>query len=136
MTLVRSLEELEGNVRQLSAYLNSPIEIERSFAVDLVKKGICFVAIANADSRSRTFYPSRFIGYAGNNLRGHSRRQKDGRDTNVALAELLGSEPTENRALEVQYRDYCRSLGFQPNQSGPFGVKRKFWLFRGIVFAG
>lgn len=30
MTLVRSLEELEGNVRQLSAYLNSPIEIERS----------------------------------------------------------------------------------------------------------
>lgn len=134
MTHVHSRDELESNIRQLSLYLQSTRAREKTFALSLVKRGTCFVVTANADGSPGMFCPSRFVGYARNSLRGHLGRRKDGRETNDALASLLGSEPTENPALEVHYRNYCRSLGFEHNKSGAFGVQRKFWLLPGIVF--
>lgn len=58
----------------------------------------------------------------------HSRSQtKDGRVTNVAIINVLGSQPELNSALERRYRRFCKRLGIEPKAKGPFGAERKFW---------
>lgn len=126
MRIINSMEELKSNITILEQYLNSKTGPEYSFALGLVKKGTCFVAVENGGGFS--FFPSRFIGYTKNNMNKHQNNQeKDGKKTNPAISCLLGGKPTLNPELEKQYRKYCESLGFAANDKGSFGIGRKYW---------
>lgn len=126
MRAINSVEELESNITILKQYLNSKTDSEYSFALDLVKKGTCFVAVENESGFS--FFPSRFIGYAKNNMNKHlNNQEKDGKETNPVISFLLGGKPTLNPELEKQYREHCDALGFVANDKGSFGVERKYW---------
>ncbi len=125
--LVGSVEDIKDNMKVIDSYLVSKNKDEVSWAKERIKKGTCFIAVPVEDGFR--FYPSRFIGYADNTMDKHdSNEWKDGRETNPAISDILGSKPEPDDELESQYKDYCDSLGFKANKSGAFGVKRKYWL--------
>jgi hypothetical protein len=53
--------------------------------------------------------------------------QKDGRETNPKISEILGKSPELNDILEEEYKKFCEGLDITPKKTGPFGVKRKYW---------
>ena len=57
MELVNSLEEIRHNMSTLDAYLNKKTDPEYSYALGLVKRGICFVA-DNSSASISLLYPS------------------------------------------------------------------------------
>jgi len=126
MKTVETLSEVKANCKKLNEYLNSKVDPEYSFALNLIKKGTCFVVIRN--NNEYYFYPSRFIGYANNSMKAHLNNEtKDGIETNHAISFLFGSKPCPNPLLDQYYRAYCERLGFEANDKGCFGVERKFW---------
>ena len=127
MELVKSLEEIRHNIAVLNAYLDKKTDPEYSYALGLVKRGICFVA--DSSSGKYRFYPSRFIGYANNTMDKHmSNTTKDGKKTNPAISTILHDKPQHNLQLEELYQTYCPSLGFEANEKGSRGIDRKYWL--------
>lgn len=126
MHCVQSLEEIRQNMLTLDRYLEEKCDSEYSFALDLIKKGICFIAV-KAENGYR-FYPSRFIGYAGNCMDHHlNNSKKDGRVTTPAITKVLGQPLTVSPCLEQEYKRYCELLGFTANDKGTYSVQRKFW---------
>lgn len=126
MRIVSNIAELKSNLTVLSEYLASKVDPEYSFALGLVKRGTCFVAIS--DNGRYYFYPSRFIGYVKNSMDAHlANSDKSGLETNPAISQILGSKPQPNQALDKLYREFCENLGFVANEKGSFGVERKFW---------
>ena len=127
MKTVDSLTEIKSNIKVIDNYLKSKNDEKVSYAKQLIKKGICFIAIANENGYS--FYPSRFIGYANNNMSKHEKNEeKDGKETNPVISNLLNANPEFDEKLEEEYKKYCEFLGFKANKSGAFGVQRKYWL--------
>ena len=128
MKCVQSLEEIKQNMLVLDNYLDEKHESEYSFALNLIKKGTCFIAVKT--EIGYRFYPSRFIGYADNTMNRHlDNTEKDGKETNPAISKVLNQKVTYNKKLEKEYRDYCERLGFIANDKGAFGVERKYWEF-------
>ena len=126
MRYIESIAELRENMNTLDRYLNQKIESTYSFALDLIRRGTCFVAVSASDGYR--FYPSRFIGYAENTMDRHlNNRTKDGRLTNPVISSLLHQKVEPNPMLDRAYRDYCEKLGFIANEKGTFGVERKYW---------
>ena len=126
MRLVNDLNEIQRNMETIDRYLDSKTESSYSFALSLVKKGTCFIAKSTASGYR--FYPSRFIGYANNNMEQHlNNDMKDGKLTNPAITQILGCQVTANPKLDKEYRCFCEYLGFIANDKGSFGVERKFW---------
>lgn len=126
MEFIETLSELKTNVKVIEKYLKSKKDPEYSFALNLIKRGTCFVAIE--EDGTYKFYPSRFMGYANNTMDSHlNNKMKDGRDTNFIISEILGKKPMANHILNNSYREYCKSLDFKANEKGSFGVERKFW---------
>jgi hypothetical protein len=126
MRTVINIKELIENIKTLSNYIKSKKDPEYDFGYNLVKRGTCFIAV-NKDG-SYEFYPSRFIGYAGNSMDNHqNNKYKDGRETNQAISIILGSKPKPNDILDNFYKEYCETLGFIANDKGTFGVERKYW---------
>ncbi|MCB1660680.1 MAG: HNH endonuclease, partial [Pseudomonadales bacterium] len=75
------------------------------------------------------FAPSRFIGYANNTIDKHeANHSKDGRETTPKISKLLGKDCVFDEELEKSYREFCQALGFEANDTGAFGVKRKYWV--------
>jgi len=133
MELIVSKQQLFENTKRLDEYLKNKTDPEYSFALDLIKKGICFIAISNKNNIK--FYPSRFIGYKNNTMQSHSSNPyKNGRDTNPRISIIIndGKEPVFDLLLEQKYIDYCTSLGFTASAKGAFGVERKYWLIQTI----
>lgn len=127
MRTVNSVAEIKENIKVIDDYLAGRNEKEISWAKRLIKQGTCFIAVPIEDGFR--FYPSRFIGYAGNTISNHYNNEwKDGRETNHAISDIMDSNPEPDKELEFQYKDYCDSLGFTANKSGAFGVQRKYWL--------
>lgn len=127
MKTVSTLKEINTNIKVIDDYLKSKNENEVSYAKGLIKRGICFVIVATKEGYK--FYPSRFIGYVNNSMEIHERNfNKDGKETNPAISAIIGSNPKFDENFEDEYKEYCVSLGFKPNQSGAFGVQRKYWL--------
>lgn len=127
MRTVMNLNELKANMQLLDKYLESQTDPEYSYALDLIKKGTCFIALA--DNGTYKFYPSRFTGYARNSMESHQNNDyKNGRETNPAISMILSMKPKSNPEIEKIYRDYCESLGFVANERGSFGVERKYWV--------
>jgi len=127
MRTIKNIIELKANTQLLDKYLNAKTDPEYSFALELIKKGICFVALS--ENGTYKFYPSRFIGYFGNSMNAHqNNNRRDGRVTNAAISVVLGMKPETNSDLDKAYRDYCETLGFIANERGSFGVERKYWV--------
>ena len=126
MKLVRNVSEITDNMDKIDQYLDNKVEPFYSFALGLIKKGVCFTA-RKVDGAYR-FYPSRFIGYANNSMDQHlNNDMKDGKETNPAITHILGCPVCKDSMLEKEYRLYCEHLGFVANDKGAFGVERKFW---------
>ena len=82
--LAKSREEIRHNIQVIDKYLASKVDPEYSYALDLIKNGICFV-VDDSSGRNR-YYPSRFIGYASNSRDKHMNNEsKDGKITNPAI---------------------------------------------------
>ncbi|ADK16307.1 hypothetical protein [Clostridium ljungdahlii] len=127
LNLVKNKNEILTNGTLLDTYISKGSEQEKEFALALIKKGTCFIAIKKGSSYK--FYPSRFIGYADNNMDAHlNNKNKDGRETNPAISDILDCKPAFNLELEKEYERYCKQLGFSANEKGSFGVERKYWL--------
>lgn len=128
MDLVQTLSEISANIQTLDDYLTKKREPEYSYALALVKRGTCFIAVKSGQSYK--FYPSRFVGYAGNTMKNHQNStEKDGKETNPAISSILHENVSYDPELERAYKEYCESLGFTPNEKGTFGVQRKYWRF-------
>lgn len=126
MRVVKSIEEIKKNMKTLDNYLSKKVDLEYSYALDLIKRGICF--IADNSSGEYRFYPSRFVGYANNSMDKHENNIfKDGKETNPVISGMLGCKPAVDADLDAKYKAYCQSLGLQPNERGAFGVERKYW---------
>ena len=127
---VESLDEVLDNCATLDGYIESRKDHEYTYALDLVKRGTCFLAIE--DEGEYRFYPSRFIGYYNNSMVQHENNgDKDGRVTNPAIAAAIDQgNPTPNSELDLLYKNYCNSLGFHASDKGTFGVERKFWVVK------
>lgn len=127
MDTVKNWDDILKNIEMLEKYSNSTGD-EKTFHTQLIKKGTCFIAYqVNNDIH---FAPSRYVGYANNDINIHKDNEsKDGRVTNPAINKILGGEtPRTNIGLEFEYKKYCQSLGFTANKAGSFGVARKFWF--------
>ena len=84
MKTVSTIEELKENLDTMDRYIANKHDPEYSFAIDLIKKGICFVPRV-VDGHVH-FYPSRFIGYVHNTMTLHENNEnKDGRETNPVI---------------------------------------------------
>ena len=126
MKTIGNINELKANLQRIDDYLVSRKDPEYSFAINLVKRGTCFVVLKVKDSYK--FYPSRFIGYTSNSMDAHLENEsRDGRETNPAISEILGSKPVPNTEFDKYYKEYCETLGFTANDRGTFGVERKYW---------
>ena len=124
--LVKSREDIKNNMQVIDKYLERKVDPEYSYALGLIKRGICFV-VDDSSGRNR-FYPSRFIGYAQNSRDKHDNNtSKDGKVTNPAITSILRMKPEPNLELAKEYREYCEYLGIVPRESGTYGVQRKFW---------
>lgn len=126
MQLVQTLNEISANIQTLDNYLTKKHEPEYSYALALVKRGTCFIAVKCG--RSYKFYPSRFVGYAENTMEKHQNNtEKDGKETNPAISSILNENVSYDPELERAYKEYCENLGFTANEKGTFGVQRKYW---------
>ncbi len=129
MKLVSSRAEVLANVNRLSSYLAQRSGSDAEFVKALIQRGICFVVVD--DEGNPFFAPSRFVGYVDNSRQAHIRNHdKDGRETNKALAGILGPGPNPDARLEREYQAFCARSGITPNRAGSFGVFRKFWDLR------
>lgn len=127
MELISCKTELAANIDKLREYLSAPGP-DNEFAVELIRSGICFVVTSKAGDV--LFAPSRFVGYSQNSRHDHGANEdKDGRETNDAIEQLLGSPPLESEGLEQEYDQFCLSLGASLRKA-PFAVTRKFWDLR------
>lgn len=130
MELVNDLKNLKENIELMNKYIQDE-GLKKEFALDRIKRGTCFLTVQNENGYS--FYPSRFVGYKNNNYDDHIKNaEKDGRDTNAAINELLGYKPYPSEELENEYKRFCERLGFTASERGAFGVERKYWMLKVI----
>lgn len=126
MNVVTTLEQIENNIAELERGRATIGNAGEGYKA-LIKRGTCFLPYRSKIGLS--FAPSRFIGYVGNKLESHAdNSDRDGRVTNVAINQLLGSRPGTNAALEKLYIEFCGEIGVTPSQTGAFGIERKYWV--------
>lgn len=128
MQLVESWSEVEKNIRTLEAARTSRDKQLRNAYELLIKRGTCFIAYQN--DAGIAFGPSKFLGYFDNKIYNHKADHwnRDGRETNKAIATILRCHPDVDPQADSMYMSFCRSLGFEPNKAGNFGVARKYWI--------
>lgn len=125
MHIIHTIEQLERNLEELERARSSSKAAAEYRA--LIKRGTCFLPYIS--SAGLSFAPSRFIGYVDNQLKKHTANpSKDGRITNSAINQLMGTAPCANSSLEQAYIDFCENIGVAPSKKGSFGVKRKYWI--------
>lgn len=122
---VDSWEEIHHNIKIYDSYRDSKNTLEREFFLNLMKRGICFIAYDFNNNIS--FYPSRYIGYFKNNLNLHSKSKLSGLETNDAISYILGYSPTKDEKLDEYFQVYSQKIGLFNNDRGAFGKQRKYW---------
>lgn len=135
LPLIKTKEDLINNITTLKKYLDRLNSAEYTFAIELIKKGKCFVVYS---SHNESFnFPSRFLGYINNTMEKHNKMgelkkksgkiTKDGRKTNKAIENILGelitNESREWIRLENKYLEYCIKLNLIQ-----YNNKRKYWI--------
>lgn len=122
LKLVENKLELQENSNIFNSYMNKKGTKEYKWALNLLRKGMCFLIIKKDEKYS--FYTSRFIGYKGNTYLKHKEaKEKDGKETNSCLEKLLGSKFEEDKELERFYNEYLKEFIISPTKS-----KKKFIL--------
>ena len=128
MKLISNSRELYANIKTLDEYISKKADPEYGYALDLIKKGICFAALSYDGGFK--FYPSRFIGYKNNSMDSHlSNNSKNGKETTPIISKIVnnGKSLVYDLFLEQKYIEYCASLGFAAPGRGSFGIVRKYW---------
>ena len=126
MERINNREDIMDNIATLDKYLENKSASEYDYALDKIKRGNCFIAVKCVNGTYR-FYPSRFIGYKNNTMNSHDNNpEKDGRETNVYIREVLGSKESFDALLEDKYLDYCSSLNITPGKREK--LSRKYWI--------
>lgn len=126
MDFITNRKELEANLKQLEEYRYSRNLAELDFYTYLIKLGICFVVLTK--NKKLLWGPSRFVGYRNNSMALHKENcEKDGRETNPVITDILGCRLEHDAHLEELYSDHCKDLGFTASPEGPFRHKRKYW---------
>jgi len=127
MKLITTKEDLLKNIETLENYLTVGDEFEKNETIKLIKNGICFVAYQVAGELR--FAPSRYLGYINNSILKHKKNDlKHGTFTNKTISSILNSRLTKDTKFEKLYKDYCLSIGIQPNETGTYGKQRQYWL--------
>lgn len=125
MELIETLEDLKANAKTLSSYLKSEDFEKKLFASELIKNGKCFVVFKIENDME--FYPSKFLGYIGNNKDRHEKAKKertiDGRISNQRIDELLKCGCMPNESYEKEFQKFCFKHNINPKNQN-----RKFWL--------
>lgn len=123
MERIEDKADLRKNMTTLDSYLDKKVEPNYGYAIGLIEKGKCLIAVKTKDGFR--FYPSRFMGYAGNSKNNHEmNNEKDGRYTNSWITRVLEKKREVNPALLQTYYDYCLSIGGRILKTGS---DRKFW---------
>lgn len=126
MNVVTTLEQIKNNIAELERGRRAGGKALEEYQA-LIKRGTCFLPYES--EKGLSFAPSRFVGYIDNKLATHANNQiRDGRDTNVAINQLIGTRPSSNTALEQAYIEFCRAIAVTPSKTGAFGVERKYWV--------
>jgi len=134
LPFVSNKREIMVNVATLNGHLEKPNTGEREYAKGLIGRGRCFIVVFSPEGYR--FYPSRFMGYAGNSMEKHKKMGelakatgtivRDGKDTNLVISNILGSliESDDDQwfSLEEEFHKFCRKLNVLPSDH-----KRKFW---------
>jgi len=129
MDLITNKDDLLQNIHLLDDYLSNKVDPSYDFALELIRKGVCFIALQGKNGMC--FYPSRFVGYKNNTMDAHlSNEQKDGRDTTPQISAIINNKkpPKPDAILENLYVEYCTSLGLTASAKGAFGAERKYWV--------
>ena len=121
MEFVKTIEDLKKNMQTLDEYIDKKCDPEYSYAMDLIRRGLCFITIEI--KYGYRFYPSRFIGYAENTMDKHlNNDERSGLKTNPIINSILKESPSERSDLENEYTKYCKMLGVEKQNR-----KHKFW---------
>ena len=123
MEFVSNKEEIIENIKLLESYLHSNNKEKEEFASNLVRRGKTLVVYkVNGEDH---FAPSRFIGYKSNNMENHIQNdEKDGRDTNPVITEIIG-KPYPTSKLDEKFIIYCNKLNIKIQYN-----KKKYWRLR------
>jgi cysteinyl-tRNA synthetase len=123
MPFIRNMDELKVNINTLESYRNDTNTENLDFYKRLIQRGRCFVTYERNDEIH--FGPSRFMGYANNNMEDHNQAilqgERDGRETNPVLDRIIGPHEA-NQHLEKEFIAFCNQLGIMP-----WNVRRTFW---------
>ena len=90
-------KELYTNMLRFYSY-SDPKCSEYSFFKSILQKGRNYVVLL--DNGQYHFCPSRFIGYANNSKTKHLADFRDGRQSDIAINELIESRPKPNKKFE------------------------------------
>ncbi len=132
MHAVTTIEQIHENIAELERGRSAGGRDAEEYRA-LVRRGTCFLPYPSTPGQL-SFAPSRFIGYVGNKLTTHADNVgRDGRQTNVAINEILGLRPYSNDALERRYRAFCSELSIVPLRTGTYGVARKYWVTPDVI---
>lgn len=127
MKLVETWEEIEQNIETFDEYRWS--EKYNQYYRERIKEGICFIVTLD-ENGNRTFFPSRFIGYASNTAEKHKKNEdKYGGDTNDVISAILGKEPEVNEQLLRYFKEFCEKMDIEYREFGAWGKTRKFWVY-------
>lgn len=122
MELITEPNQLYNNINYFEEYLINGTDAERNKIKSLIKRGRCFVAYTVNNNIS--FAPSRFLGYADNNLDKHQNSiTKHGTLTNSVIDKVLKLKHFTSEDFEIKYAQYCRSIDIEPTDY----KFRKFW---------
>lgn len=124
MPLVKSVEEVEKNIRTLhAAVVNNNHD-----AIRLIRKGKSIV-VANIGGNI-IFGPSRFLGYRDNDIERHMSGEfdRDGKETNPAIKHALGFDKSSNVAADSEFLRYCGRLNVKADDN-----QRQYWVLPGAV---
>mgnify|MGYP007069964962 FL=1 len=125
MELIETLEDLKANAKILSSYIKEDNLEKKNFASELIKNGKCFVVFRIKNTME--FYPSKFLGYIGNNKDRHEKAKKEktvhGILSNHRIDEILKCGCIPNESYEKEFQNFCQFYGITPKNQ-----ERKFWL--------
>ncbi len=132
--LVRTRADVAKNIRTFQAARKSKDPELHDTFVKLLKRGTCFVAYPGP--LGVEFIPSKFVGYFANEVQYHVKNQKlrDGRATNIALANVFGAKAVVDAAAETAYQAFLLSLGVTANTKGNYGKPRRYWFTPDLVY--
>src|SRR5262245_4880364 len=122
---VENEADIAANIRRLDNLSQGTLD-DREYHRNRLKKGLVFVWTRRAGEI--IFAPSRFAGYKGNTRQRHdANTNKDGKDTNPVISELLGSY-RRSVLLEREFKDYCRRHNISPELK-----RRQYWIKGALV---